>query len=583
MLTVPQEIKDLLHLDTCQKNIRIHFPNGERSDVCNDLIVQNSVKFTESLCSQDELKFGLCESPVFECETVGVGNIKGATIEVSCEIYCEPTVSGAEFKTDIQHYVYAIPYGRFIVSDCKRQADMIHRRIVAYGGTSAGHKDISNPVEVLKDYLQQPSYSSITYEADSFLLALSNIGSNKWSNTLFSATDLTVSPSTRSDISLGRWKYNGQTVDFRAYGYYSGYNGNNTTQDSLLSIDGELQENLLKDIIDDVINTFKAYDLPAEFYDYTKWRKRFNRFLLAPSFLEQGRYDELPLLCYPYLSSSIGFCSVRVFYNIEYFTLDYYPPGSGGNIATLYVNEDIIKNITAKKLDVIYPGLLGHKTLFENVLFIPFGTAYTRRFLPPKDWDNLKTLNSILELNGLFGYITKDNAFSVINLKRQFGLLPNTTLYPGLTLYPDGVLGGSIKREDYQSCWYDDEYEKPFGAVQCTYKDSNNDEQIVVLYLSGFSSTSDRDTYKTYDFSDNEIIQGSTWAEADIQAYCQKIASNIEGVTYMPVDFVGRGLPYVEAGDTFEILTRSNDSITTIVLNKTTSGEQTLTDSYKSV
>ena len=51
----------------------------------------------------------------------------------------------------------------------------------------------------------------------------------------------------------------------------------------------------------------------------------------------------------------------------------------------------------------------------------------------------------------------------------------------------------------------------------------------------------------------------------------------------MPVEFTGRGLPYVEAGDTFEILTKSNDSITTIVLNRTIKGEQCLIDSYKSV
>ena len=94
MLNVPQEVKDLLHLDTCQKNIRIHFPNGERQDICNDLIVKDSVKFTESLCSQDTLKFGLAESPVFECETVGVGNIKGAKIEVFCEVFCDSTVTG---------------------------------------------------------------------------------------------------------------------------------------------------------------------------------------------------------------------------------------------------------------------------------------------------------------------------------------------------------------------------------------------------------------------------------------------------------------------------------------------------------
>jgi hypothetical protein len=50
----------------------------------------------------------------------------------------------------------------------------------------------------------------------------------------------------------------------------------------------------------------------------------------------------------------------------------------------------------------------------------------------------------------------------------------------------------------------------------------------------------------------------------------------------MPVDFVGRGLPYVEAGDTFEVLTKLNDSITTIVLNRTLTGDQTLKDQYKS-
>ena len=133
MLTVPSEIKDLLHEDTCKKNIRIHFPNGERSDICNDLIVMDSVRFTESLCSQNELKFGLCESPVFECEVVGVGNIKGATIEVYCEIFCPASVEGAVFRPDLQVYVYPIMYGKFDVQECKRQADMNHRKITAFG------------------------------------------------------------------------------------------------------------------------------------------------------------------------------------------------------------------------------------------------------------------------------------------------------------------------------------------------------------------------------------------------------------------------------------------------------------------
>ena len=47
MINVPQEIKDILHQDTCPKNIRIHFPNGERADICNDQIVMDSVSFKD--------------------------------------------------------------------------------------------------------------------------------------------------------------------------------------------------------------------------------------------------------------------------------------------------------------------------------------------------------------------------------------------------------------------------------------------------------------------------------------------------------------------------------------------------------
>ena len=130
---------------------------------------------------------------------------------------------------------------------------------------------------------------------------------------------------------------------------------------------------------------------------------------------------------------------------------------------------------------------------------------------------------------------------------------------------------------------YEDDYTKPWGVVQCKYKDSSNVEHLYIYYLTGFSQGIDIASYNTYDLTDNAIIQGNTWTETQISEICQQIADNIEGVTYMPVEFVGRGLPYVEAGDTFEILTASNDSITTIVLNRTITGEQVLTDSYKSV
>lgn len=86
MLNVPNSIKALYQTDGVRKNFRVHFPNGEMADITNDNVVQESVKFTESLCSQSTFKFGLAEASVLEFETVGVGNMFGMTIEAAMEI-----------------------------------------------------------------------------------------------------------------------------------------------------------------------------------------------------------------------------------------------------------------------------------------------------------------------------------------------------------------------------------------------------------------------------------------------------------------------------------------------------------------
>jgi hypothetical protein len=79
------------------------------------------------------------------------------------------------------------------------------------------------------------------------------------------------------------------------------------------------------------------------------------------------------------------------------------------------------------------------------------------------------------------------------------------------------------------------------------------------------------------------LLKSSKYIEAYIYQLCYEIAENLGGVTFMPVKLVGRGLPYVQPGDTFEILTATNDSITTIVLSRTLKGEMVLTDEYVSV
>ena len=88
MLNIPEEVKSLFKADGIYKNFHVHFPNGECRDLHNPDIVQESVQFTESLCSQQYFKFGLSESSQIEFTAVDIPNILGAEIECAIEVDC---------------------------------------------------------------------------------------------------------------------------------------------------------------------------------------------------------------------------------------------------------------------------------------------------------------------------------------------------------------------------------------------------------------------------------------------------------------------------------------------------------------
>lgn len=71
---VPKIINNLFKQEGIKRNTRIHFPDGERPDICNSNIESNSINIENPLCSSDELKFGLCESSIFECNVVNIEN-----------------------------------------------------------------------------------------------------------------------------------------------------------------------------------------------------------------------------------------------------------------------------------------------------------------------------------------------------------------------------------------------------------------------------------------------------------------------------------------------------------------------------
>lgn len=625
MLQIPDEIKELLHRDSCQKNIRIHFPNGERSDICNNLIVKDSVSFTESLCSQNTLKFGLSEASVFECEVVGVGNIKGATIEVNCEIYCDASVTGAIWQNDLMAYVYQIPYGVFVVTDAKRQADMNHRKIVAYSDITANGVFLdeshaicdeynykvkaSNP-EIGKNYVLSSSNTVYSYDLMRRLSARVNVPlSNDYEYNLESGDIhtgyITAFPIPGYSMSLAigtDWSYL-NSINESQYGelYYADVNQATMTRNEILdgvrtmllnnSISGAAAIKATLKYVEDFLDY--PYERPSSSYSqYSGLSIPYIAFSSNGSYLPNNEkvicgFTESSIYVYPFKHSATPSVNCQIWIPCA-FGLE---TSGGTNVDSFRYREGIYNNYSFRLYKVtssiFNKFIYTQKRVKTNMYVYPSGvktnnTGYILDDTITSDFYK-KMLPAAYEIQGLFGKVSRINIVDLIDLKQQFALLPSNTLYPGNNLYPEGVTGGKLLPNDYQSCWYEDDYTKSFGMIRCQYKDTNNEDALLFYYLSGYSEESNVDEYQIYDLSNNVIISSGSWSQSDIEYICGMVANHIIGVTYMPVEFVGRGLPYVEAGDTFEILTASNDSITTIVLNRTVSGEQVLTDSYKSV
>lgn len=597
MISVPSLIRDYLREDSHKKNIRIHFPNYERTDICNDQIVINTVQFTESLCSQNKLKFGLCEAPMFECEVVGVGNITGAIIEVSCEIYCPASVTGAVFRTDLQAYVYPIPYGTFTVTEAKRQSDMNHRKITAYGGPAAidwKPYDLENKKRIYGTIADPPVYDPNL----GYLIAEKGI------NIFSDLMDRTEIPYTQNRVTLQFFNVTEGRYQFWIYIYYNvcvfSSSGINDYDALYVAENGYYPEYTFDYLYSITEGFFTEYD---QVMFYTKSEAAFQKgFKASYEFALRGN---LPF--YENTDVFIGnsaFTKDRSFYP---YVNSFYNASTHGSakayipyLLELGVKDRFTTEITRKNISLCEAGDQAKLYKYKFKVDAPSWTSYrlsvptsiaqkksssTAYFKPDFDDVDLRELcGDIAELMGTIVSFTRDGFDAkFIDIKQLFSLLPSTALYPGQYLYPGATTGGKLFPQYYQSCWYQDQYELPFGKVQCKYKDTDNKECVYILYINGFSESSDVNGYKTYEIENNAIISGYTWTEAQIQAICETIADNIAGVTYMPVEFTGMGYPYVESGDTFEILTPNNDSIVTIVLNRTLSGEQVLTDTYKSV
>ena len=559
MLNIPETVKALFKADGIRKNFRVQFPNGELPDITNENIVQESVKFTESLCSQDVLKFGLTEASVLEFETVGVANMYGMTIEAGIEIDLS-SLSAAEIAeiaagswdgtyvaladSDLGYAFFRVPYGVFRVESCPRDHQvMTHRQVQAYNRVAPIQQNpfdayVLRTVAPQKITIDIPRavLSTIAWNYPNALSGLSKTAfPTPWSTwppseatTPYlqyydtSRTDwhvhLTVKKRRRADVQLTA--LTNQMTD-RGLNALLCVELDATAKSNLDAAVSEIVAdltalNLPQRAIENAVNTFKAF-----FPGY---------FLVASKSIYFPVNKGIPIF----------YCIqiANLFYGHFYFfhsaTLD---------ITVKYTDDQNVEQTVTitKTFDMVT-----NRPTFYYFTGMP--TSIIGNYAS-ENFDVNKLANDYFELNAQFG---KANRLGQFITKR---------LTDGQAV--------TIQPAVFQSFWFDEYDISPFGTIDYNFKDESDQQNAASYIFSEYHSI--------YDMTDNSVLSAETGGPEVIEPQLDELFIPYIGpIAFTPIDLTMKGLPYLEAGDYLAVTAEDGTVANSFAMRQEISGVQVL-------
>lgn len=596
MLTVPDEVKELLKSDSVRKNFRISFPNGERADIINDNLIQESVSFTESVCSQNTLKYGLSEASTLSFQTVGVENIKGYVIDAEIEIDATEiadTVGNIQESDDVDYPYYPIPYGRFIVDSCKRSGEMEQRQVECYSYPTIGFNNLFlKTMEYIwpeSTYtVSQPGLFMVTYLnheslSDEYITSTTDIEYTSDSKIRSNSILVRTSPNSSYDMRFTVSGEYTQKYDVRSVAdttnHLLHYKISKTANfDNIL-------ENAISDVLADFDNIRTTYGLEGLSFIYQGNYARFRSeedmiksFILEYSYpivqcaLNEGFTYRTVGTIEP--EEGICYCQSNT------FTVNTNYSATANPLALIYAGctTDITIAYRSFSDTVSLSGPLFEVSILEDVevdssivstydgwnIYLTSEdyssksfTYYTAsqevttsaNFYSFNDADAWKTrIEELYEVNATFGcYERGSNAIKALN----------------------NTVAETIEPSRYITLWYDDEAVQAIDGVYYTY-DNNGTAENTSYGMESF-----------YDLTSNTIIQKLT-STSDVETYLEEyFFPNAIYSEYVPYNLTCVGLPYLEAGDYITVKDKEGNEFSSYIMRQTISGIQHLTSSLE--
>lgn len=515
--------------------------------------------------------------------------------------------AAAETAEDVPFPFYSIPLGRFIVDECKRDASLRMRKVTAQS------KDFSLPVKgwfrTLTECLSQVSYWDVKV-----LSCVLGINPSLFDESQLEYTTVHVDSArkrvTGSDVVISEWtaESSGTNYDWRfvlsTHGYYFNVSSYPSTYPQNVRLPMKCTNNGITDLSrESLYNQYDTFIQTTLQY----WTIPDDAIAAGKLALKNLLYPH-PALLTPYAAKrdfeiEVGdiYLGEKTYVNetddpffryLDEIDIRIYRRVHGTTNYDLLVHETLNNFVDESAIEYKYVNNLDD--LFPDYPIRLLGEPVGNQYDYLQAWTNLDMRDAVidcLELNGSFGRFNRYGFFEAIQIPYidPIGLFPDPGIYPDNNLYPTPFMGFNgddehlivLDSDDVMSLWYEEYYVK-FGRIIVTYLSSevldedNNPMPVTYSYEWNADSAA-----LSYELNQNETLLSVAHTDAQVRDLIAPLIAVLQNLQFCPSDAQHVGLPYMEAGD-WELISIRDNKVLALVLSRTMSGIQLLTDKIKS-